>query len=76
MCGLLVGCSNNDYSGSIKTVTTNGRVDYLEIRYPGHQGSVVKVNNLEEVERAIAQTEMILFTLKEAKKNLQPREVQ
>jgi hypothetical protein len=67
----MTGCApvKTDYSGSVKTNTVNGSVQSVELRFPGCQSSTT-VGNPDDLDRAIAQTESMLISMKEARKQL------
>lgn len=76
LCVLIIGCNcNRDFSGSVKVCSTNGKIDFVEVRFPDSSNMSVRLHNSEEIDRAIAQTEFFLSSLKDARKTLQLKEL-
>jgi hypothetical protein len=67
----MVGCGpvKTNYDGSVKINTQNGTTTGIEIKFPGNASSQT-INNPEDVDRMIAQTESMLITMKEARRQL------
>lgn len=60
----IVGCGERNTTSSFKVTTSNGKIMWVDITYPGS----TRINNLEELDRAILETQHILKNLVEVKK--------
>jgi hypothetical protein len=69
-----VGCTNNNtaskqYKGSVTTQVENGNTIGMKVRFPNSDFES-SVNNIEEADRIIAQTDALLKAMQEARKQM------
>jgi positive regulator of sigma E activity len=60
---LALGCAQQSFCGSVKTNTVNGTIATIQVTFPSN----ATLSTGEEIDNAIAQTEMIASALKAAK---------
>lgn len=70
-CLCVFGCGpvKTDYTGSVRTNTTNGTVTGVAVKFPSC-GSETNISNVEDIDRVIAQMESMTISLKEARRQM------